>query len=65
MDVVVNFISDFFHAYWFCILWGAGFGWIAFKYSEESKPETKIGIRKKVFSFSKSVLKNRRNAPSD
>jgi len=68
MDIVVNFILDFLHAYWFCILWGAGFGLIAFL-SEDSedkvKSQFKFGIKKKAFSFSKNVLKKRRNAPGD
>ena len=68
MDIVVNFISDFFRAYWFCILWGAAFGWIAFssQNSEDRiKSRSKFNIGKKAFSFSKNVLKKKRNAPGD
>jgi hypothetical protein len=70
MNIVLNFISDFLHAYWFCILWGAVFGWIAYSIEESEKEKrekilSKINSAKKTFSFAKNILKNRNNAPDE
>jgi hypothetical protein len=66
MDIVLNFLSDLFHAYWFYVAWGAFWGIVSCLVEVEDENDKKqfqfkLSFRKPIAS-AQEIWKRRRNS---